>query len=129
PHGVNIDVFSPPANRTATWNDRGLPGKYGIGVFGRVRPQKGTEEVVDAMIQVLPHRPDWTAVIIGETTPEFRTFQQRLRTKIGDVCDKWGSEYERKWFASIASARKQMEFMPCTADSSVNVVSIFDGWL
>ncbi len=85
PHGVNIDVFSPPANRTATWNDRGLPGKHGIGVFGRVRPQKGTEEFVDAMIQVLPHRPDWTAVIIGETTPEFRTFQRRLRTKIGDA--------------------------------------------
>ncbi len=85
PHGVNIDLFSPPTNRAATWNDRGLPGKYGIGVFGRVRPQKGTEEFVDAMIQALPHRPDWTAVIIGETTPEFQTFQRRLRTKIGDA--------------------------------------------
>ena len=82
PHGVNIDLFSPPANRAATWNGRDLPGKYGIGVFGRIRPQKGTEEFVDAMIQVLPHRPDWTAIIIGETTPEFQTFQRGLRMKI-----------------------------------------------
>lgn len=85
PHGVNIDLFSPPADRAANWASRDLPGGYGIGVFGRIRPQKGTEEFVDAMIRVLPQRPDWTAVIIGETTPEFLAFERRLRAKVRDA--------------------------------------------
>lgn len=82
PHGVNVDLFSPPADRSAAWASRELPGKYGIGLFGRIRAQKGTEEFVDSMIRVLPQRPEWTAVIIGETTPQFRNFERRLRAKI-----------------------------------------------
>jgi len=84
-HGVNTDTFSPPVDRAAAWSTKGLPGKYGIGVFGRIRPQKGTEEFVDAMIRVLPERPDWTAVLVGETTTEFQGFADRLRRKIADA--------------------------------------------
>ena len=50
--------------------------------MGRVRPQKGVGEFVDAMIRILPERPDWTAVIIGEVTEEYRSYEQQLRTKI-----------------------------------------------
>src|SRR5262249_37084176 len=85
PHGVDCAVFFPPADRGVCWTGRGLPGKYGIGGFGRIRPQKGTEEFVDAMIRILPDHPDWTAVIIGETTPEFRAFERRLRTSINNA--------------------------------------------
>jgi mannosyltransferase len=82
PHGVDTRRFQPPADRTAAWAARGLPGRYGIGVLGRLRPQKGTEDFVDALVRVLPARPEWTAVIIGETTREFRRFEQRLRRKV-----------------------------------------------
>jgi len=85
PHGVNTEKFSPPEDRAAAWAKRKLPGSYGIGVLGRVRPQKGTEEFVDAMIRVLPKRPEWTAVIIGQTTKEFWPFEQRLRIRIRDA--------------------------------------------
>jgi mannosyltransferase len=34
------------------------------------------------MIRVLPQRPGWTAVLVGETTPEFQAFERRLRGKI-----------------------------------------------
>jgi len=81
-HGVNTEKFSPPKDRAAAWAERGLGGQYGIGVFGRVRPQKGTKEFVDAMIRVLPQRPQWTAVIIGETTKEFLFFKKQLHDKI-----------------------------------------------
>jgi glycosyltransferase involved in cell wall biosynthesis len=77
-----VDVFSPPADRAAAWAAKKLPGKYGISIFGRIRPQKGTKEFVEAAIEVLHARPAWTAVIVGETTPEFRIFEQQLRAKI-----------------------------------------------
>lgn len=82
PHGVNTDKFQPPEDRAAVWAGRKLSNKYGIGIFGRIRPQKGTEEFVDAMIKVLPKRPDWSAVLIGQTAKEFHLFEQRLRKKI-----------------------------------------------
>jgi len=81
-HGVNTEIFSPPADRASTWSAHGLPGKYGISIFGRIRPQKGTEEFVLSMIEVLRSRPDWTAVIVGATTPEFQGFERRLRSSI-----------------------------------------------
>src|SRR5262249_13081323 len=52
---------------------------------GRIRPQKGTEEFIDAMIEVLPQRPEWTAVLVGETTTEFQAFARRLRRKVEDA--------------------------------------------
>jgi len=85
PHGVDIGKFSPPADRRASWNSLNLPGKFGIGVFGRIRPQKGTEEFIDAMIGLLPVRPGWTAVIVGQTTREFYSFEQKLRVKIKEA--------------------------------------------
>ena len=84
-HGVNTQWFSPPKDRAAEWTKRGLPGRYGIGIFGRIRPRKGTEEFVEAMIHVLPERPDWTAVIVGQTTDEFRLFKQRLLSRLRET--------------------------------------------
>ncbi|MDH7599801.1 MAG: glycosyltransferase family 4 protein [Sedimentisphaerales bacterium] len=78
PHGVDTNLFFPPADRAVEWARTGLPGRYGIGVFGRVRPQKGTGDFVDAIMKVLPERPDWTAVIIGQTTAEYAAFQRTL---------------------------------------------------
>ena len=78
-HGVDATVFFPPEDRAAAWAKRGLPGRQGIGVFGRIRPRKGTEEFVQAIIQVLPRRPEWTVVVVGQTTEEFRPFELRLR--------------------------------------------------
>jgi glycosyltransferase involved in cell wall biosynthesis len=81
-HGVNTEIFSPPEDRAKIWAGLGLPGNFGIGIFGRIRPQKGTGEFIDAMIRVLPERPDWTAVIIGQTTREFRGYEQGLRARV-----------------------------------------------
>ncbi len=60
-HGVDAVVYSPPADRAAAFAEAGLPGKYGIGCFGRVRPQKGTDVFVDAMCRLLPKYPDFAA--------------------------------------------------------------------
>ncbi len=82
PHGIDLSRFSPPADKLNAWAETGLPGKYGIGVFGRVRPDKGSDVFVDAMIAALPHLPDATAVIAGLAQPKHQAYQQALKDKI-----------------------------------------------
>jgi glycosyltransferase involved in cell wall biosynthesis len=82
PHGVDTARFFPPKNRDAEWMKRSLPGTFGIGILGRIRPDKGTLEFVEAAIAALQSRPDWTAVIIGLTTPEHLPFEQKLRSLV-----------------------------------------------
>ena len=81
-HGIDLTRFSPPPDKLAAWADSGLPGRYGIGVFGRVRPDKGTDVFVEAMIAALPRLPDATAVIAGLAQPQHQAFEEALRQKI-----------------------------------------------
>lgn len=82
PHGIDLSRFSPPADKLTAWADSGLPGQYGIGVFGRVRPDKGSDVFVQAMIQALPQLPGVTAVIAGLAQPQHQAYQQALQQQI-----------------------------------------------
>jgi len=82
PHGVDTTRFTPAADRAAAWASLGYGGQYGIGIVGRVRPEKGTDLFVDAMIRVLPERPEFTAIIIGRTMPSDATFEADMRSRI-----------------------------------------------
>ncbi len=81
-HGVDCARYAPAADRMADWAASGLPGRYGIGCFGRVRPQKGTDLFVTAMCRLLPRYPEFTAVVIGETTGVHRAFAERLKAEV-----------------------------------------------
>ncbi len=82
PHGIALERFSPPPDKLTAWQRTGLPGTYGIGTFGRIRDDKGSDIFVDAMIEILPDFPQWTAVLAGLCTPQHAAFQQRLEEKI-----------------------------------------------
>jgi mannosyltransferase len=82
PHGIDLSRFSPPPDKLKAWADSGLSGQYGIGVFGRVRPDKGTDVFVQAMIKVLPQLPGATAVIAGLAQPQHQAYQQDLQRQI-----------------------------------------------
>ncbi|WP_181706776.1 glycosyltransferase family 4 protein [Chthonobacter rhizosphaerae] len=81
-HGVDTAVYRPADDRSAAWAATGLPGRFGVGIFGRVRPQKGTDIFVEALLATLPSRPDWTAVVIGLEKPEDRAFADALRNRL-----------------------------------------------
>ncbi|WP_291684800.1 glycosyltransferase family 4 protein [Bradyrhizobium sp.] len=83
PHGVDTDRYCPPADRAAAFAQTGLPGRYGIGCFGRVRAQKGSDVFVDAMCALLPRYPDFTGVMVGAITPEQQGFANDLKKRIG----------------------------------------------
>jgi mannosyltransferase len=82
PHGISLERFSPPADKLAVWQRTGLAGRYGIGVFGRVRPDKGSDIYVEAMLELLPAFPDHTAVIAGLCQPQHEAFKQALVDKV-----------------------------------------------
>lgn len=82
PHGADTHRFKPAAEREALWKKTGLPGKTGIVAIGRIRPEKGTDLFVQAMIDVLPKFPDATAVVIGAAQAVDKPFQTKLRADI-----------------------------------------------
>jgi mannosyltransferase len=82
PHGVDTDRYAPAIDRAAAFAEAGLPGRYAIGCFGRVRAQKGTDVFVEAMCRLLPRHPEFTAVMVGAITPEHMAFANDLKKRI-----------------------------------------------
>src|SRR5437588_5482589 len=82
PHGVDTERYCPPADRAAAFAQAGLPGRYAIGCFGRVRAQKGSDVFVEAMCRLLPRFPDFSAVMVGAITPEQSAFGNDLHRRI-----------------------------------------------
>jgi mannosyltransferase len=117
PHGTDFDHFHPPRGGEDDYASSGLPGKYAVGCTGRIRHQKGTDLFVDAMLKLLPHYPDWTAIITGRTTSDKIGFERELKSKIahaglidriiflGDVEDI--SVWYRRFALFVAPSRQE----------------------
>ena len=72
-HGVDVDHYSPldgdclaalrqPVSLPGVAIPQPLQGLYWIGAFGPLRPSKGTDLLVEALIRVLPDFPNFGAV-------------------------------------------------------------------
>ncbi len=85
PHGIDLSTYYPADDREALWKELGYPGKYGIGIFGRVRHQKGVDLLIDAALPLLKKHPDFTVIVCGETTPDQKSFQESLQKKIDEA--------------------------------------------
>jgi len=79
-HGVDTSRYFPAEDRRREWRTSGFPGSFGIAVFGRVRPQKGTDLFIEAMCRLLPAFPEFTAVVIGAVTADQCMFDKRLKS-------------------------------------------------
>jgi mannosyltransferase len=109
PHGVDTDRYAPPADRMAAFAQTGLPGRYAIGCFGRVRAQKGTDVFVEAMCRLLPRHPDFVAVLVGAITPEQMVFANDLRKRIEAaglksrivITGELGIEEVQRWYQRL----------------------------
>lgn len=81
-HGVDVDSFRPPLDKRVAWRECGLPGELGIGVFGRIRPNKGTHVYVEAMCRLLPERPAFCAVVAGACLPGDSGYLRQMKERI-----------------------------------------------
>jgi mannosyltransferase len=64
-HGVDTTVFRPADNRANLRDSVGLPDGVWVGSFGRLRPQKGTDLLVRAMLRLMPGHPDLRCLLVG----------------------------------------------------------------
>jgi mannosyltransferase len=92
-HGVDVDHYSPldgdclatlrqPVSLPGVVIPVQLQGLYWIGAFGRLRPSKGTDLLVEALIRVLPDFPDFGAVFTGLCQAKDMTFFEIMQRKI-----------------------------------------------
>ncbi len=77
PHGIDIETYTP--------SDRIKSDKINIGVFGRIRPSKGIDLLIDAAIPVLKNHPHATLHVCGETTPKFQAYLNEQKLKISEA--------------------------------------------
>jgi mannosyltransferase len=82
PHGVDTRRFTPPADRAAAYAALGFPGTAGIGVVGRVRPEKGQGDLVEALAPLLPAHDAWTVVVTGASRGH-AAFAASLEARLG----------------------------------------------
>jgi len=109
PHGVDTKLYKPPVDRATAFAQAGLPGRYAIGCFGRVRAQKGSDVFVEAMCRLLPRYPDFTAVLVGAITPEHLAFANGLKERIEGagllsrivITGELGIEEVQRWYQRL----------------------------
>jgi mannosyltransferase len=83
PHGIDCAQFEPVADRAALRQSLDLPADGPlVGCFGRIRPQKGNDLFVRAMIRVLSELPNGQALMMGRATEENRAFLEGLKTEV-----------------------------------------------
>ncbi|MEL7100555.1 MAG: glycosyltransferase family 4 protein [Pseudomonadota bacterium] len=82
PHGVDTTRFFPAEDRASAWAALGYGGSAGIATIGRIRPEKGTDRFVHAMLELLPQHPGLTALVIGKVAREHTGFADTLRRTI-----------------------------------------------
>lgn len=104
PHGVDTGFFCPEAG--AADADRNSGQEFAVATAGRIRESKGTDLFVDAMIQLLPRHPRFSAYVIGECRPDHAEFQRSLQLRIEEAgladrirfVGQVGREEMRDWY-------------------------------
>jgi len=142
-HGVDCQQFQPPADRQEALAEVGLAGQKVIASFGRIRPSKGSDLVVEALIELLPHHPGWVGVISGLCQSRDQSFLDELIQRIcvagladrirfvGDLdpiaIRRW---YQRASICVAASRREGFGLTPLEAMASgcVPVTSEVGAW-
>lgn len=76
PHGVDLSTYTAKAKRTIDKK------QIKLGVFGRIRPSKGIDLLIDAVIPVLKSHPKITLTVCGETTPKFQAYLAEQKQKL-----------------------------------------------
>ncbi|MFN2307632.1 MAG: glycosyltransferase family 4 protein [Paracoccaceae bacterium] len=85
-HGIDTGQFFPSDDKTALRAQLGLPETATLlGCYGRVRPSKGNDLFIDAMIALLPRFPGVDAVMMGGVTDKFADFGAAQARKVAQA--------------------------------------------
>ncbi len=84
-HGVDTTRYQPAADRAKAWAKLGFGGSQGVAIIGRIRPEKGTDVFVDAMIRVMQTNSKVTALVIGLAKESEAEFLAGLKSKVAEA--------------------------------------------
>ncbi|MEM9550390.1 MAG: glycosyltransferase family 4 protein, partial [Pseudomonadota bacterium] len=85
-HGVDCDLFHPVDDRAALRRRLDLPNDgLLVGCFGRIRPQKGNDLFVQAMIATCKAIAQARGLVMGRATGEHSEFLAGLKAQVGDA--------------------------------------------
>jgi len=104
PHGVDPARFRPPLGpREVAWAALSQGGRYGIGVVGRVRENKGQADFVEAIAPLLPKFPEWRAVLVGLVQDKDAGFANALKAKTNGALVLAGESREvERWYQGLS---------------------------
>nr|WP_217355090.1 glycosyltransferase family 4 protein [Ruegeria arenilitoris] len=84
-HGINLQDFTPPADKAGLRTQMGLPDGLLLGCYGRIRHQKGTDAFVDAMIDLCGQVPAVHGIVMGRATEKHSAFLTELKDKVAQA--------------------------------------------
>jgi mannosyltransferase len=95
-HGVDTNFYRP--GECSEERSCGVPqNSYLIGAFGRIRPSKGTDLLVSALVEVLPEYPQFSAFFTGLCKPSEQAYLESMQAKI----NKAGLEERIKFLGDL----------------------------
>ncbi|SMP47795.1 mannosyltransferase [Neorhodopirellula lusitana] len=84
-HGVDTSQFKPTTNQQQVRRQLGIADRPTLSVFGRIRPQKGTGDLVEALLATMGDFPDWQVVFVGAITEKYVGYQRKLVQDLTDA--------------------------------------------
>ncbi|MFZ3581323.1 glycosyltransferase family 4 protein [Loktanella sp. DJP18] len=82
-HGIDTDTFAPAPDKRALCRSLNLPeDALLIGCYGRIRPSKGTDIFVEALLETLPRHPHAMGLVMGRAVGKDQPFLQALRDRV-----------------------------------------------
>ncbi len=81
-HGVALTHFQPPESRAEAWQALQQSRRYGIGVIGRIRPEKGQGDFVEALAPLASQFNEWQPVLVGSHRDAPAGWLESLQSKL-----------------------------------------------
>lgn len=88
-HGIDLAEFK--------FQKRQEQDTVTLAQVGRVRPQKGSDLLIRAVIPLLKKHPELRVLMVGLITPEHKKFASRLKLKLHDE----GVEHQVEWLSDL----------------------------
>ncbi|WGO98822.1 glycosyltransferase family 4 protein [Saccharophagus degradans] len=82
PHGIHSDKYVRAPNRQVILAKWQIATPHVLGIFGRVRAQKGVHLFVRGCIEQLKNNPNFTALVVGAIKPDDKSFADNLQREI-----------------------------------------------
>lgn len=80
---AKVQVTTPAESVRAAWHV--APTARVIGIVGNIRPWKGQQTVVEAVIAVTKHFPDLVCFFVGATTPADEAYLARMKARLAEA--------------------------------------------